>query len=178
MFRVTHIQRVDIVDLKHVRTPRASCTLPHTKETYDRLAHVVQEYPEFFGDDVDAVVIERQPPGGMQDVQLFFYGLCRDKAVVVCPKSLHKFFDMQGGYEMRKAQSVVLGQQILDLGCDVHVKDAFDALGRAHDASDAMLLCYYHWHSHLRRAKERVMREKKRSIDDLDAFAYKPTENA
>ena len=85
---------------------------------------------------------------------------------------------MQGGYEMRKAQSVALGQQILDLGCDDHVKDAFDALGRAHDVSDAMLLCYYHWHSHLRRAKERVMREKKRSIDDLDAFAYKPTENA
>ena len=27
-------------------------------------------------------------------------------------------------------------------------------------------------------ARRRVIREKKRSIDDLDAFAYKPTENA
>jgi hypothetical protein len=88
------------------------------------------------------VVVERQPPGGMQDImQLLLYIMEKSGRTVslVNPNTLHKHFRMSSDYDMRKEQSVgiALSHGFGDL-------ETFINEDRQHDMADAVLMAL-HW---------------------------------
>ena len=109
------------------------CSLPHSRELWDRLhhthAHVLRDYAE----EADTVLLERQPPGGLGEVTAFFYSMYRDKATYIHPRSMHTHYGMGHlGYDDRKRHMLGVARQWvphLDCGVDRRTHDVADALG-------------------------------------------------
>lgn len=126
------VNLVDATVLEHGRVPRSECRLHHTGMAVDRVQHVIQErQPDF--DAVEEIVIERQPPGGIRDVEQVFVTLFRDRCVVVCPRTMHVFLGSSGlTYPERKAVSMNRAQR--------YVPDIRTRFPKADDVADAVCL--------------------------------------
>jgi hypothetical protein len=111
------------------------CPLPHTKETVDRLAHFFVLYGHHF-DAAKYVLIERQPPGGLQQIQDAFFRRYRAKAHLVSPNSVHKHFSMpRKDYEGRKRVAVEIARGVPGVCLSGHERE--------HDIADAVLLVLF-----------------------------------
>lgn len=131
--RVNFAQKIDLRDIACV----PGCTLRHSQNVVDRIAHFVQYYQHQF-DDADTVLIEVQPLGGIRDVQALLYATFRQKAVLISPCSMHRHFGFPvGDYEGRKELSVELARPHLN-----HLA-SFRALYRKHDVADALCLALF-----------------------------------
>lgn len=136
---LVQLECVDSTVFEHGRVAVDDCTLGHTKTTADRIAHVVQERRHLF-DACTHVLIERQPLQGHTHVEQVLYLLLRDKAQLVSPNAMHKFFNIAHyTYEGRKQQVVRIVDDMLPL-CDF---PAYHALERKHDVADALCLLLY-----------------------------------
>ena len=144
-FEVVAIDKIDITVYEHNVVNEIECTLHHTRETWDWVAHLIQEHPKYFNKSVSRIVVERQPLCGLVGVQASLFGQLRHKVLLTSPNRLHKFFQMKGTYEQRKVISENLGLQILNLRPSQYLLSKFKALTRKHDVSDALLLSYHHW---------------------------------
>jgi hypothetical protein len=88
------------------------------------------------------VVIERQPPLGMQAImELLIYILegAGKSVSLVNPNTLHKYYRMPEDYEDRKERSVVFA-----LGKGFGSLESFAREDRQHDMADAALMAYHH----------------------------------
>ena len=67
-FNITFTEafKIDLTRTIHKKVSIDECTIPHTKETCDRVAHFIQEHESLFN-EADHVLIERQPIMGMKD---------------------------------------------------------------------------------------------------------------
>lgn len=138
--RILHAELVDTTVLQHVRVGADVCTLGHSKTMTDRLTHFVQERAPWF-EQCDKVLIERQPPLGLTNVQELLFLLFRAKAELVSPNAMHKHFNINGfTYEGRKQRTVEIATPYLTLHA------AYNALDRQHDIADAVcqLLFWLH----------------------------------
>jgi hypothetical protein len=108
--RVQNVRLINISELccpyAHKRIPYNQCTLPHSKDVCDRVAHLIQEYQEEWN-DADHILIERQPLSGLVHVEQLLYHLGRHKAELVSANALHAFFSRKGMvYEQRKQDAI------------------------------------------------------------------------
>ena len=111
------------------------CTLPHTKELWDRLGHVHEHTLRGYAEEADHVLLERQPPGGLGEVTAFFYSKYRAKTTYVHPRSMHRFYGMGSmTYDKRKEHVLheVTSRWIPDLDCGPG--------RRGHDVADAVCM--------------------------------------
>jgi hypothetical protein len=130
--------RIDITQVQHCRVSRCNCTLYHDNCIPDYLDHFIQEHQNLF-DEADEILIERQPPVGITNVQDLIFTRFRNKVKLISPNSVHKHFKMtRNDYELRKQQSVTISNEYL--------KDFFnfESNTRQHDISDAMLMILYY----------------------------------
>jgi hypothetical protein len=130
--------RVDITKVKHRKVPLCVCKLHHDRCIPDYLDHFIQETSYF--EECDVLLLERQPPVGITNVQDLLFKLFRDKVELISPNSIHKYFKLPGGeYNARKQLSEQLSSRyLLDF-------TTFTENIRRHDIADAMLMTIYHY---------------------------------
>ena len=99
---ITAVERVNLMSTCTV----TGCTLHHTGMASDRVAHFLQARAAVFA-EADTVVIERQPPGGLRDVEQVLVTRLRDKAVVMAPQTMHVAIGSNGlPYAERKVAAI------------------------------------------------------------------------
>ena len=159
--------RYNISIPKHTRVPVCECAIPHTKETVDRVAHFIQENKDIL-DEADCILIERQPPMGLKDIEALLFSAYRHKVKLVSPNRLHKHFGISHkDYEERKEAVVDIAGPHL-----THIY-GFTNQVRQHDMADAACMCIYH----LTKLKEEMLKkERLENIKRLpfDQYAFIP----
>ena len=132
---VTNVHTIDLTNLPHRRVSVSNCYLHHSLEIADLMAHFIQEYGPIL-EQADKIVIERQPPTGLTQIETLLFYLYRDKTILVSPNAMHSHFKIGHlEYSDRKQQTIRIANPYL--------KD-FPNLGRIHDASDALCLILFH----------------------------------
>jgi len=146
--------RVDITTIKHDKVCFHDCKLHHENCIPDYLDHFIQENEEIFINS-DIIIIERQPPVGITNVQDLIFTKFRDKILFISPSSVHKYFNMSKDYSKRKEQSESISKKYL------YFFNTFINNSRKHDMSDAMLMIiYYH-----KIKNEEIIKNKKTNMD-------------
>jgi len=137
-FSFTHAFRYDLTVPKHNRVHVSDCTIPHTNETCDRFAHFIQENSHIF-DEADCIIVERQPPMGLKDIEALIMHYYRNKVKLISPSQMHKHFRIKHlDYEQRKEEVVGIATRHVE-----HI-DTFTNQVRQHDIADAVCFCIYH----------------------------------
>jgi hypothetical protein len=128
--------RVDLTEMPHKRVDFHKCDIPHTNEMADLVAHFMQEYHPIF-EKADVILLERQPPGGLLEIQSLLLFKYRRKAQLVSPNSVHAHFTMNHlDYEGRKERSLALARHR-------HPGTIPETSSRWHDVSDAILFAHF-----------------------------------
>jgi len=168
---IVWFELVDITQFHHLdEEAKKNCPLKHSKTVSDWLSHITYLNQEAFM-LAEHVLIERQPFQGHTAVeQLLFYQF-RDKAVLISPRSVHKFFGWgpQIDYEQRKERSIRVMQYKLKSTTRPWLQTEFDALSRQHDVSDALtqaLFFLYNRHKDYKTTTPIV------SIIDFDKYRF------
>jgi len=90
------------------------------------------------------VLVERQPPQGIQTVQAILYERFIDRIRLLSPQKMHAFFGMTGlDYEGRKKRVEILARELLCQKADPSLVTRYDALPRKHDVADALCFVSY-----------------------------------
>ena len=135
---VINCDRVNITIMKHNKVQYCDCKLHHDLCIPDYIDHFIQENDYIFN-LADIILIERQPPVGITNVQDLIFTKFRNKVTLISPNSVHKYFNMSKNYDVRKLQSESISNDYLSSFTK------FNNNTRRHDMSDAMLmLIYYH----------------------------------
>lgn len=128
---------VDLTDLPHKKILYSDCKLLHSNDAYDKIQHLIQEYQDTFI-DVDCVFIERQPITGLVHVEQLLFGYFRDKAQLISPNAMHKFFQIHTfEYDVRKQITTKISRPYLKQFQDWKHRD------RLHDMGDAFCILVY-----------------------------------
>lgn len=136
--RVIEAHRINLGELKHIKVSRSACLLHHTNDAYDRVQHFLQEYADFFN-GVDQVRIERQPITGLVHIEQLLFGHFREKAELVSPNAMHKFFNIQTyDYQGRKKQTEKIAQPYIESCVSYDWKT-----DRVHDMADALCILIF-----------------------------------
>jgi hypothetical protein len=133
---IVKCDRVDITNVKHHRIPFCECKLHHDYCIPDYVEHFIQEHQEMFSES-DVIIIERQPPTGITNVQDLIFSKFRDKVQLISPNKIHKYFNMSKDYSIRKKESETISEYYLS-----RFKKFTNNI-RKHDISDAMLMLIY-----------------------------------
>jgi hypothetical protein len=170
-YLLTHVHRCENLDtrrMEHGRVSCETCTLGHTKTATDRLNHFMQERRDWF-DRCAHVLIERQPIMGHTDVEQLLYSAFRDKAVLVSPNSMHKYFNIRHfTYDGRKEMTVRIADDLLPV---THFP-RYHEMERKHDIADAVCIMLF-WISqqHTRVAAEAEKERRRREIAEAPAVS-------
>jgi hypothetical protein len=134
--RIIDCNKVDITKMKHHRVTVECCTLHHEFCIPDYLDHFIQEYQDYF-EQCDILILERQPPVGITNVQDLLFTKFRNKVLLISPNSVHKYFSLNGDYLTRKEESESIAREYL---VDFN---KWEFHNRKHDMSDALLMILY-----------------------------------
>jgi hypothetical protein len=146
--KIVETHCIDLTQLKHEVVPLKECKLWHSKDMFDRIQHLLQEYGDFLKDS-DLILIERQPIVGLVHVEQLIYGAFRDKAILVSPNSMHKWMNINTlDYDQRKVKTVEKAEPYMSHFSLWHAKE------RKHDMADAVCLILFHCHKEYEKHEE------------------------
>jgi hypothetical protein len=178
LIKIIDTNLIDITKFTHNVCSRKDCPLYHTKTFYDWLSHVFVEHPCF--EEADAILIERQPPGGFIVVEQIIFGRFREKTWLINPRSVHKFLGIgHFDYEGRKRMSEKAGNLVLS----ETLKKECEGYDRQHDISDSIcqLLYWCNKQNYEYRLKEQKKLSQMKNVDIyayMDSFQYIPQPGA
>ena len=130
--------RIDITKVRHRRVKRCDCKLLHENCVPDYLDHFIQEH-SFYFENANVIILERQPPVGITNVQDLLFTKFRQKVILISPNSVHKHFMLSCDYDKRKVQSEAIAMNFLKNFSN------FTENFRKHDISDAMLMILFYY---------------------------------
>ena len=136
--KIIECNRIDITKMKHHIVSMCNCKLLHERCVPDYLDHFIQEHQEMF-DNADIVILERQPPVGITNVQDLLFKTFRSKIKMISPNTINKYFKMSSDYDTRKIESEKIANDYL-----YENKDYLNNI-RKHDISDALLMILYYY---------------------------------
>jgi hypothetical protein len=142
LIKIISCDRIDITNVKHSKVPFCDCKLHHDYCIPDYLDHFIQEHLEVF-ENADKIIIERQPPVGITNVQDLLFTKFRSKVLLISPNSIHKYFNMSKDYSTRKEESEKIAVYYLS-GMKRYLNNI-----RKHDIADALLMILYHYSTEL-----------------------------
>ncbi len=152
---VNHVELIDLKAIPHRKVPRHMCCLYHTNETADLVAHFIQEYRDIL-EEADTILIERQPPGGLTNIEALLFYAFRDRCVLVSPNAMHAHFSIGSlDYEHRKVETTRIAEEYHDLS----------QYTRKHDIADAICMTLFHTHKDRERHR-RLMANKYLPFDE------------
>ena len=163
--QIMDCNRINITNVKHNKVKLCDCTLRHDSCIPDYLDHFIQEHMNMF-DDSDIILLERQPPAGITNVQDLLFTRFRDKVLLVSPNSVHKYFNMSKDYDTRKIESEQISSLFL---CTFR---GFIKNMRKHDISDSLLMIIYYYHTRFEEISRSIPRLSSQNIIDLESFRY------
>lgn len=137
--KIICVKHVNLTQLQHSRISRRDCKLYHSNDAHDRVQHFLQEFQDEFR-DIDRVFMERQPivAGAMCSVEQLLFGHFRDRAKLVSPNSMHKFFNIGHLlYDQRKIETTKIASPYFSHFLDWNSEE------RKHDMADAMCLMLF-----------------------------------
>lgn len=119
---------------------RSKCNISHTKTFADWMSHVFYLHGELF-ELCTHIVIERQPPSGHVAVEQLIFYTFRDKAVLIHPRSVHKFMNWSNeiDYQCRKQKSEQTLLYRLERCNRKYLLEQYLSYERKHDISDAYI---------------------------------------
>jgi hypothetical protein len=158
--KILKCNRVNITTVGHTNVKWCDCKLLHDNCIPDYLDHFIQEYQEMF-DSADVIIIERQPPIGITNVQDLLFVKFRHKVKLISPNSVHKYFNQSKDYSIRKTESENIS--------NIYLSEFYNYSDneRKHDMSDAMLMIIYYYNTLLK--KQVIFLE---SFNFLEKFRY------
>ena len=135
--KILEIFKIDLTKLPHKKIKKSDCKLYHTLEVADLVAHFIQEYDEYL-QEADKILIERQPPTGLTQIETLLLFLYRSKTELVSPNSMHKHFHINFlEYETRKERTIEIAESFLENF------ENYQELSRKHDVSDAVCMIIF-----------------------------------
>lgn len=135
-FAIATVHLAEKLDLRDIPCLQG-CKLLHTSNVVDRVNHLVIYYKDLF-ERAETILIERQPVGGLLDVQSLLYDKFRSKTTLVSPNAMHKHFGLpRGEYDRRKEMTIEIATPYLS-----HLL-SFNRLHRKHDVADAMCMILF-----------------------------------
>lgn len=135
--KILSTHKVDLTRLPHKKVNRWECTLEHTNEVADLMAHFFQEYGDYL-DKADKILIERQPPTGLTQIETLILFLYRQKVELISPNAMHKHFYINVlDYENRKKRTIEISESFLENFQD------YQELSRKHDIADAVCMIIF-----------------------------------
>ena len=155
--------RVDITNVQHRKVPFCECKLLHDLCIPDYVDHFVQEHNSF--EECDILLIERQPPAGITNVQDLLFTNFRNKVKLLNPNSFHVYFNFSNDYLVRKTQSEDIANEYLSNFFNYRVNE------RKHDISDALIMTIYYHKIHM----DKLIRNTcyTNLVDTFDQFKFK-----
>jgi len=178
---VVWFELVDITRFQHLDATHAKqCPLAHTKTVADWLAHLFALNQELF-DTCDHILIERQPPGGQLAVEQLFFFHFRQKAILIHPRSVHRFFgwiysavdNAEERYAHRKIQSTKVLRRRLGLSPRSWLLCDFDRLARQHDLADAYCQAVFFAYCENQCAQRARHVPESDDLSELESFRFK-----
>ena len=161
---VIECNRIDITKVKHNKVSYCNCNLHHEFCIPDYLDHFIQEHANIF-ETSDIILIERQPPVGITNVQDLIFTKFRNKVKLVSPNTIHKFFKMtKCDYDIRKIESLQIAHEYLEQFT------SFQNNERKHDISDAMLLIIHYFKTNSNTIKNEIQFLPFDNFDNFDNF--------
>ena len=138
--KILEIFKVDLTNLPHKKIDRWKCKLEHTCEVADLVAHFIQEYGDYL-EESDKILIERQPPTGLTQIETLLLFLYRSKVELISPNSMHKYFHINVlEYESRKERTIEISKSFLENFQE------YQELSRKHDIADAVCMIIFRFH--------------------------------
>ena len=135
--KILDIFKIDLTKIFHKKIKRFDCKIHHTSELVDYFSHFVQEFGDIL-DKADNILIERQPPGGLTNVEALFMYTYRDKIELISPNSMHKHFKINFlEYEKRKERTIEFSKSFLENFQE------YQELSRKHDIADAVCMIIF-----------------------------------
>jgi hypothetical protein len=162
---VISCNRVDITNVKHRIVKECNCNLRHDRCIPDYLDHFVQENNDMF-DLAEIILIERQPPVGITNVQDLLFVKFRSKVLLISPRSVHKFFKMSNDYSLRKAESENIAM------CYLSDFNEYNNNVRRHDISDAMLFIIFYCKKFMEIPKKKSIPYTGTGVDLFEQFRF------
>jgi len=156
---VIECNKVDITNIRHSSVKQCDCKLHHDRCIPDYIDHFIQEHIHLF-ESADMILIERQPPVGITNVQDLLFKLFRNKVLLISPNSVHKYFKLSKDYDIRKIESEDIAKKYLSNFTN------FNNNIRKHDISDAMLMIIYYY------KLNKIKNEIKNDLIDFEQFRY------
>jgi len=156
--------RLSIVNCIHNHVSAAECTLHHSSNWCDRVAHFVAELRHILPHSPDIVLIEKQPPLGFVQIEQLLVSTFRDKMVLVNPITVHTWLGLKHGQstrEWRKEVAIKTGGHYLAQFSQYSNDD------RKHDMADAMTMILFYIDRHLKTTKPRKMAGPRRDINSF-----------
>jgi hypothetical protein len=127
---------VDITDLVRNCSDK-ECTLYHDKIICDYVMHLFKKFKNVF-EEVDYILIERQPIMGIVSVQELIMREYRNKSRLISPNAMLKFYGiLHFDYSKRKECTEEIANKYLS-GIKMFVFNE-----RKHDMADAFCIIYY-----------------------------------
>jgi hypothetical protein len=122
---VEYIKKVSLEDYKYIKT----------NDIVDLVPLFVEDHQFIFG-SADVILIERQPPGGLTNIEVLLNYMFKDKVVLVSPVSMHTHFGMRHlNYEQRKERTISIASK--------HISGEIP-YERKHDIADALCMIIYY----------------------------------
>ena len=135
--KVLNTFKIDLTNLPHKKINRWDCKLEHTNEVADLMAHFIQEFKDIL-EEADKLLIERQPPTGLTQIETLLLYLYRSKAELISPNSMHAHFKINClEYETRKVRTIEISESFLESF------EEYQELSRKHDIADAMCMIIF-----------------------------------
>lgn len=107
-------------------------------EVYLSMIKFISEYKNLFN-NADLILIERQPPQGLTNIQDILAYNFSSKVKLICPRSMHKHFSISKlEYNLRKQHTVKITSKYLKNFL------VFENESRKHDIADAFCLALYY----------------------------------
>ena len=121
---VEYIKKVSLADYKYIRS----------NDFVDIIPLFVEDHQSIF-DGADRILIERQPPGGFQNIEILLHYMFKDKVTLISPVSMHVHFGMRHlNYEERKERTVVISEKYMG---EIPYE-------RKHDIADALCMIIFY----------------------------------
>jgi hypothetical protein len=103
------------------------------------LKKFINSYDELFY-NANLILIERQPPVGLTNIQDVIAYNYSSKVKIICPRSMHKHFMISNlNYELRKKNTIKIADSYLE-NFDIYKENM-----RKHDLADALCLGLYYF---------------------------------
>ena len=184
---IVFVELIDITTFLHLDgVKEKDCHIPHTKSMADWLEHIFVYHSMFF-DQCDYILIERQPPQGLVAVEQLIFSRYRNKAVLVHPSSMHKYFNIgQIDYQSRKNETEKIC--LMTLKNEEQI-EKYNKYSRKHDIADSVcLMLFWLYQQQIKYEEEKRIERYKNVIltfagsnmtmdEWFDQFRYIPRKN-